>query len=95
MKGMLQTSSLIVVFIAVTFAASAADVSQRTPLSDAEWDRDREHVGLMAKISFFPSLLPVIMKNRDALELTTAEECFPKLAQAKLPAHGRPHERDH
>ena len=74
MKGMLQTSSLIVVLIAVTFATSAADVSQRAPLTDAEWDRVREHVGLMAKFSFFPSLLPVIMKNRNALELTTDQK---------------------
>lgn len=74
MKGMLQTSSLMVVFIAVTFAASAADLSQRTPLTDAEWDQVREHVGLMDKISFFPSLLPVIMKNQDALELTDEQK---------------------
>lgn len=74
MKGMVQTSSLIVVFVAVTFAASAADVSQRTPLTDAQWERVREHVGLMAKISFFPSLLPVIMKHQEALGLTDEQK---------------------
>jgi hypothetical protein len=28
----------------------------------------------MAKISFFPSLLPVIMKNKDAFELTDEQK---------------------
>jgi len=55
-------------------AASAADLTQPSPLTDIEWDKVREHVGLLDTVSFFPSLLPVIMKNRDALELTDEQK---------------------
>jgi hypothetical protein len=70
MDRLFQSSSLIIVFMVVTFVASAADLTQPGPLTDAEWDKVQEHVGLLDKISFFPALLPVIMKHRDALELT-------------------------
>jgi hypothetical protein len=63
-------SVLIIIVTVLTFAASAADLKQPSPLTDAEWDKVQEHVGLLDKISFFPALLPVIMKNREALELT-------------------------
>ena len=55
-------------------ATSAADLTQPSPLTDAEWDNVREHVVLLDSVSFFPSLLPVIMKNRDALELTNEQK---------------------
>ena len=58
----------------IVVAASAADLTQSAPLSSSEWDKVREHVGSLGKISFFPGLLPVIMKNRDALELTTDQK---------------------
>lgn len=70
MDRLLRNSSLIVVFTTVTFFASAADLTQPGPLTDAEWNKVEEHVGLLDQISFFPSLLPVIMKHREALELT-------------------------
>lgn len=70
MDRLFLDSSLIIVFTAVTFVASAADLTKPGPLTDAEWDKVQEHVGLLNKISFFPALLPVIMKHRDALDLT-------------------------
>ena len=74
MDKLLKKSSLIIVFSMVSFVVSAADLTQRAPLTDSEWDQVREHVGLVDKISFFPSLLPVIMKHRDALELTDEQK---------------------
>ena len=68
--GIFQKLSLIVILTAASFVTGAADLSQSAPLSDADWDRVREHVGLLDKVSFLPSLLPVIMKHRDALELS-------------------------
>jgi hypothetical protein len=70
MGRLFQNSSLIIISMVVTFGASTADLTQPSPLTDAEWSKVQEHVGLLDKISFFPALLPVIMKNREALELT-------------------------
>jgi len=68
-----QKSSLIATLTVASFVTGAADFSQSTPLSDADWDRVREHVGLLDKVSFLSSLLPVIMKHRDALELSDGQ----------------------
>ena len=51
-------------------AANAADLSQPSSLSDQEWDKIREHVLLLDKVSFVPSLLPVIMKHRNTIGLS-------------------------
>ncbi len=67
---LVQRLSVITILATTSQVASATDLAQPTPLSDAEWDTIREHVGLLDKISFMPSLLPVIMKHRDALDLT-------------------------
>jgi hypothetical protein len=57
--------------LAMSFvAANAADLSRPSSLTDEEWDKIREHVLLLDKVSFVPSLLPVIMKHRDALGLS-------------------------
>jgi hypothetical protein len=45
-------------------------LTQTQPLTAEQWDALRERVGLLDKIAHLPSLLPVVMKNRDALELT-------------------------
>ena len=65
-----KSLSLITVFATTSLVASATDLAQPTALSDAEWDTIQEYVGLLDKISFMPSLLPVIMKHRDALNLS-------------------------
>ncbi|MGB5637538.1 MAG: hypothetical protein WBM63_00335 [Sedimenticolaceae bacterium] len=65
---------LSIAFSVIVFAASAADLKQPAPLTKAEWDNVQAYVGSLGKISFFPGLLPVIMKNQDALELTTDQK---------------------
>ena len=49
---------------------SATDLSQVAPLSDRQWDSIHSKVNLLDKVAYFPSLLPVIMKHRDALGLS-------------------------
>jgi hypothetical protein len=70
MDNVSAKSCLVIVFTMASFLASAADLSQPNPLSDSEWDKVREHVELLDKISFIPSLLPVIMKHQDTLNLS-------------------------
>ena len=70
MNTTFRISSLIIILTALTFSASAANHTQPGPLTDGEWDKLQEHVALLDSVAFFPGLLPVIMKNRNALELT-------------------------
>ena len=44
-----------------------------SPLTDSQWETVRDRVGLLDKIAYLPSLLPVIMKHRDTLELKTEQ----------------------
>lgn len=66
--------SLIAVLSVISCVAPAADLTQSAPLTTPEWDRIREHVALLDKISFVPSLLPVIMKHQDALDLSEVQK---------------------
>jgi hypothetical protein len=70
MDNVLAKSCLVIVFMMASIPASATDFSQPNPLSYSEWDKVRERVELLDKISFVPSLLPVIMKHQDALNLS-------------------------
>lgn len=70
----LRFLGVITVFATTTLVASATELAQPSPLTDAEWDTIREHVGLLNRISFMPSLLPVIMKHRDTLELSDEQK---------------------
>ena len=57
----------------ICFCASAAaetDYAGSSPLTNSQWETVRDRVGLLDKIAYLPSLLPVIMKHRDTLELT-------------------------
>ena len=62
-----------------TFSGASAD--SRPPLdlgsdgdfSRQQWDLVEERMQLLNSISYLPSLLPIIMKNRDSLELTDAQ----------------------
>jgi hypothetical protein len=74
MNTTFRISSLIIMLAALTFAASADNLTQSGLLTDAEWDKLQEHVALLDSVAFFPGLLPVIMKNRDALELTDEQK---------------------
>ena len=51
-------------------SVSATDLAQVAPLSDRQWDVVHSKVNLLDKVSYFPSLLPVIMKHRNALGLS-------------------------
>lgn len=65
-----RNAALMITLALMSVLASGADLGKADPLTDAEWEKVREHVDLLDKISFVPSLLPVIMKHRDALELS-------------------------
>lgn len=45
-------------------------VERTGELSDQEWALIEGRMGLLNNISYLPSLLPIIMRNRDSLELT-------------------------
>jgi hypothetical protein len=53
-----------------TPAFAGTDYAGPSPLTDSQWETVRDRVGLLDKIAYLPSLLPVIMKHRDTLELT-------------------------
>ncbi len=40
------------------------------PLSDEDWEQVMEKIALLDDAVYIPSLLPIIMRNRDALQLT-------------------------
>ena len=42
-------------------------------LTDEEWDYVKEKVDLLDELNYMPTLLPVIMKNRDVLLLTKSQ----------------------
>jgi hypothetical protein len=62
-------TTLVVVFS----GASPADYSQQAPLTGQQWNTLREQVNLLDKVAYLPSLLPVIMRHRDSLELSDAQ----------------------
>jgi hypothetical protein len=43
------------------------------PLSDDEWKTVEQNIGLIDTMNFMPTLLPLIMRNRDALQLTPGQ----------------------
>ena len=47
-----------------------AEPSHGGTLGEAEWERLGQRVALLDRIAYIPSLLPVIMKNRHALDLS-------------------------
>jgi len=62
-----------IVLVCLALPAAAADIEpldSRTALSPQTWDLLRARMRLLNNISYLPSLLPVIMNNRDSLELT-------------------------
>jgi len=68
-----RTFSLILVLAALSSAAYPEDLAQPGPLSDAQWAQVHQHVGLLDKIAYVPSLLPVIMRHREALGLSAEQ----------------------
>jgi len=68
-----RTFSLILVLSALSATAYPEDLTQPAPLSDAQWAQLHERVGLLDKIAYVPSLLPVIIRHREALGLSAEQ----------------------
>ena len=62
--------SIMLCLSVVANAAGIESLGAKEPLSPQEWDLLRQRMMLLNNISYLPSLLPVIMKNRGSLELT-------------------------
>jgi hypothetical protein len=54
-------------------ASAETDYAGSSPLTDSQWETVRDRVDLLDKIAYLPSLLPVIMKHQDSLELTNEQ----------------------
>jgi len=54
-------------------AAEPENLRSDKPLSPETWEHLRERLVLLNNISYLPTLLPIIMKNRHALELNEAQ----------------------
>jgi hypothetical protein len=52
------------------FTAAQAKHNSDHPLSPEDWDEVKEKVELLEPAGLMPTLLPVILSNRDALQLT-------------------------
>jgi hypothetical protein len=67
----------LLLLVALAFPASwtavAAQLVQDGTLSEAEWEKLGQRVALLDRIAYIPSVLPVIMKNRNALDLSDAQ----------------------
>ena len=67
----LRASAMVAVLCICASASADTDYyAGSSALTDSQWETVRDRVGLLDKIAFLPSLLPVIMKHRDTLELT-------------------------
>ena len=53
--------------------AESENLSSEKPLSPETWENLQQRLVLLNNISDLPTLLPIIMKNRHALELTEAQ----------------------
>ena len=71
MEKLARATGAAVFLLCVPPTVWATDhLSQLAPLSDPQWDKVYVQVGLLDKVAYFPSLLPVIMKHRDAIGLS-------------------------
>jgi hypothetical protein len=70
MQKLARNIGAAVFLICAPLKAWATDLSQTTPLSDLQWDRVYAQVSSLDKVAYLPSLLPVIMKHRNAIGLS-------------------------
>ena len=66
----------LVLSVSLSFFVVTAEAENSAPdkeLAPESWELLRNKMLLLNNISYLPSLLPIIMKNRHALELTTAQ----------------------
>jgi hypothetical protein len=62
--------TMVAVLFLFVPASADTNYAESSLLTESQWDVVRERVGLLDKIAYLPSLLPVIMKHRDTLALT-------------------------
>ena len=60
----------ILLILTLFFTAAQAKHNSDHPLSPEDWDEVKEKVELLEPAGLMPTLLPVILSNRDALQLT-------------------------
>lgn len=72
-RSRIQLASLLAACLAACTATSAGELDRPAPLSDAQWELLQERVALLDKIAYIPSLLPVVMRHRDSLDLSDAQ----------------------
>ena len=70
MENRARRTGAAVFLLCASLTVWATDLSQLAPLSGPQWDKVYVQVNLLDKVAYFPSLLPVIMKHRDALGLS-------------------------
>lgn len=66
----IKSALVLAAILATSMAASASEFDDPSPLTDAQWELLRERIGLLDKIAYIPSLLPVVMRHRDSLDLS-------------------------
>lgn len=72
-SGNLLATLIILLCCAQPFTVANAKHNSQHPLTNEEWQEVMERVSLLDDAALIPSLLPVIMRNRDALELSEAQ----------------------
>ena len=65
-----RTAFLLAAALAASTAVPANELNDPSPLNDAQWQLLQERVALLDKIAYIPSLLPVVMRHRDSLDLS-------------------------
>lgn len=72
-RNLLATLIIILLCCAQPFTVANARHDSQHPLTNEEWQEVMERVSLLDDAALIPSLLPVIMRNRDALELSEVQ----------------------
>jgi hypothetical protein len=64
-------SRVLILILALACAnIVAAQDSQKSDLDPIDWDNAIKHMAILTQIGFHPFLMPLIMKNRDMIELS-------------------------
>lgn len=69
----LELVLLAALALPASLAAAAAEAAQGGLLSEAEWETVGQRVALLDRIAYIPSVLPVIMRNRQVLGLSDVQ----------------------
>lgn len=81
-----KTGLLMAAALAASTAVPANEFSNPSALTDTDWQRMQERVALLDKIAYIPSLLPVVMRHRDSLDLSDQQvEAFREWRRTSYP----------